>query len=158
MAKGKYHAWIEPDGLLRLQAWARNGLTDEQIAHNMGISVRTLGNWKNAYIPIMQALKRGKEVVDIEVENALLQRARGYDYEEVTRELRYDKDTETERMVVVKRVKKHMAPDVTAIIFWLKNRLPEDWRDKKDIDMQANIKNPFDGISTEDIKKLIRDG
>lgn len=158
MAQGKYKAWLEPDNLLRLQAWARNGLTDEQIAHNMGAAVGTLYAWKQKYPEISEALKRGKEVVDIEVENVLLQRARGYDYEEVTRELRYDKETETERMVVVKRVKKHMAPDVTAIIFWLKNRLPEDWRDKKDVNMQADIKNPFDGISTEDIKKLIRDG
>lgn len=158
MAQGKYKAWLEPDNLLRLQAWARNGLTDEQIAHNVGIAVGTLYDWKKKYPEISEALKRGKEVVDIEVENALIKRAKGYDYEEVTRELSEDLKTGENRLVITKVVKKHMAPDVTAIIFWLKNRLPEDWRDKKDIDMQADIKNPFDGISTHDIKKLIRDG
>lgn len=158
MAQGKYKTWLEVDNLLRLQAWARNGLTDEQIAHNVGIAVGTLYDWKNKYPEISEALKRGKEVVDIEVENALLKRAKGYNYEEVTHERISDPETGDAKLVVTKVVTKHVAPDVTAIIFWLKNRLPKDWRDKKDIDMRADIKNPFDGISTEDIKKLIRDG
>lgn len=72
MAKGKYQRWLEPDGLLLLEGWARDGLTEEQIAHNMGINVKTLWTWKNAYDPICSALKKGKEVVDYQVENALL--------------------------------------------------------------------------------------
>ena len=75
MAKGKYQRWLEPEGLLLLEGWARDGLTDEQIAHNMGISAKTLFNWKQAHLPILQALKKGKEVVDYEVENALLRSA-----------------------------------------------------------------------------------
>ena len=58
------------EGLLQLEAWARDGLTEEQIAHNMGINRRTLTDWKNKYTPISLTLKRGKEVVDIQVENA----------------------------------------------------------------------------------------
>lgn len=72
MAKGKYQRWLEPDGLLLLEGWARDGLTEEQIAHNMGINAKTLWTWKNAYDPICNALKKGKEVVDYQVENALL--------------------------------------------------------------------------------------
>ena len=77
MAKGKYQRWLEPDGLTLLEGWARDGLTDEQIAHNMGISTATLYDWKNKFQDISEALKKGKEVVDIQVKNALLKRALG---------------------------------------------------------------------------------
>ncbi len=139
MAQGKYKTWLEPDNLLRLQAWARNGLTDEQIAHNIGISVGTLYDWKKRHHEISEALKRGKEVVDIEVENVLLKRAKGYNYEEITQERIGDPETGDAKLVVTKVVTKHMAPDVTAIIFWLKNRLAKDWRDKREIDHSGEI-------------------
>ena len=86
MAKGKYEHWLTEEGLLQLEAWARNGLTDEQIASNMGITRSTLNEWKKKYSDISDTLKRGKEVVDIQVENALLKRALGYSYVETTRE------------------------------------------------------------------------
>lgn len=86
-----------------MEAWARDGLTDEQIADKMGITTSTLYDWKNKYSEISEALKRGKEVVDVEVENALLNLAK--------------------------------SGNVTAIIFWLKNRRPDKWRDKqKDVE------------------------
>lgn len=75
MAKGKYEKWLEPDSLILLEGWARDGLTDEQIAHNMGVAYSTLKDWKNKYSAISAALKKGKEVVDFEVENALYQAA-----------------------------------------------------------------------------------
>ena len=61
------------EGLLQLEAWARNGLTDEQIAANIGISRSTLNEWKKKYSDISDTLKRGKEIVDIQVENAITQ-------------------------------------------------------------------------------------
>ncbi|EOI58853.1 hypothetical protein [Enterococcus gilvus] len=82
MAKGKYQEWITEDGLLVLEGWARDGLTDEQLAHNIGIAAGTLYDWKNKYPEISEALKKGKEVVDVQVENALLKRALGYHYTE----------------------------------------------------------------------------
>lgn len=160
MAKGKYQEWRTPDKLTLLQAWARNGLTDEQIASNIGISRDTLYTWKKKYPDISDTLKRGKEIVDIEVENALLKRALGYEYEEVTTGLVWDKKTNDYKERVTKTVKKQVAPDVTAAIFWLKNRKPDGidgWRDKKDVSVAANISNPFDGITTEEIKRLIDD-
>ena len=146
MAKGKYREWLKPDGLLKLEAWARDGLTDEQIASNMGIATGTLYTYKNKYSEIDEALKRGKEVVDIQVENALLKRALGYTYDEVTYE--YGEE--------IKRVTKEVQPDTTAQIFWLKNRKPEAWRDRKDIDMQAEIKqhDPFKELSREELLKI----
>lgn len=130
MANGKYKRWLEPDGLVLLEAWARDGLTDEQIAHNAGIATSTLYEWKNQFPEIADALKRGKEVVDILVENALLKRALGYRYDEVTKEAVEDEETGETRLRVTKVVTKEIVPDVTAQIYWLKNRRPDKWRDK----------------------------
>ena len=107
MAKGKYEGWLNPEGLLRLEGWARDGLTDEQISKNMGIQRGTLYEWKKKYTAISDALKKGKEVVDYEVENALLQAA--------------------------------LAGNIAAIIFWLKNRRPNKWREKPE---QKDAANP----------------
>lgn len=75
MARGKFEYWLTDDGLTLLEGWARDGLSDEQIAHNMDISPATLYRYKQNYCEICKALKKGKEVVDYEVENALLKKA-----------------------------------------------------------------------------------
>lgn len=75
MAKGLYQKWLEDDNLTLLQGWKRNGLTDEQIAHNMGISVHTLAHWKMDHPQIRQALKVGREVANFIVERELFQKA-----------------------------------------------------------------------------------
>lgn len=238
MAKGKYEYWLTPEGLVLLEGWARDGLTDEQIAHNMGINRATLYRWKEKHCDICNALKKGKTVIDRQVENALLKRALGFSYTEVTKERIIDtgqkkrhkgesklterewefavkyfngrcaycgeyisdptkdhvkplhdggtltrdnvipcckkcnsskKDNEmlswyqkqpfyskdrvqkifdyiefvvslneqeeernTGGLVVTKEVTKEVIPDVTAQIYWLKNRKPGDWRDKRE--------------------------
>ena len=124
MAKGKYADWLTPEGLLKIEGWARDGLTDEQIAKNIGISRSTLNVWKDRYSDISDALKKGKDIIDRQVENALLKRALGYEYEEVKEKFEYG--VITERTVT----KKEVVPDTTAQIFWLKNRKPDKWRDK----------------------------
>ena len=78
MAKGKYQEWLETEKLILVEGWARDGLTDVQIAEKIGISKQTFYDWKKKYIDFSDSLKRGKEVVDREVENALLKRALGY--------------------------------------------------------------------------------
>ena len=133
MAKGKYKEWLEPEGLLKIEGWARDGLTDEQIADNIGISRSTLNSWKDKYSDISDTLKRGKEVVDRQVENALLKRALGYEYTETTREY----IPELDEMKTTKKVTKQVAPDTTAQIFWLKNRKPDKWRDKLNRDCSS---------------------
>lgn len=119
----KFQRWIEPQGLTLLEGWARDGLTDEQIAHNMGVHPSTLYDWKKRFPELSEALKKGKEVVDYQVENALLKRALGYEYTEVMIE---ESAEGTKRRETVKQV----APDVTAQIYWLKNRRPDRWRDR----------------------------
>lgn len=124
MAKSKVEYWLTSDGLTLLSGWAREGLTDEQIASNMQISRSTLNEWKKKHQDISDTLKKNKEIVDYEVENALLKRAKGYSYKEVTKELR---DGE---LVITKEITKDVAPDVGAAMAWLKNRQPDKWRDK----------------------------
>ena len=119
----KINDWLEKDKLILLEGWARGGLTDEQIAKNMGIAPSTLYEWKKKSKEFSESLKKGKEVVDFEVENALLKRALGYEYEEET----------YENGILTKKVKKQVAPDTTAQIFWLKNRKKEQWREKVEV-------------------------
>ena len=135
-----YEQW-EKDGelkdkLILIQGMARDGLTQQQIADNLGINVDTLIEYKKKYTDFSEALKKGKEVVDIEVENALLKRALGYKYDEVT----YENGVET------KRVTKEVQPDTTAQIFWLKNRKPKNWKDKQ------NSENTSDDVNNRIIK------
>ena len=158
MAKGKYQEWIESEGLLKIEGWARDGLTEEQIAHNMGIRRETLIEWKKKYPNISNTLKRGKEIIDRQVENALLKRALGYSYKETTRELIFDKETGKTELKITKEVEKEVVPDTTAQIFWLKNRKPEEWREKQEVQMSGAVNNPMEGLTTEELKKLINDG
>lgn len=165
MAKGKYEKWLEPDSLLRLRAWARDGLTDDQIAHNMGIGYSTLQTWKTKYQDIQEALKKGKEVVDIEVENALLEKAKG-----ITKTVR--KPIKVKEVIYQdgKRVREtehieyadeevYIPPDTIAQIFWLKNRRPDLWRDKQDVALSGTVeKNPYAELTTEQLIKLAEAG
>ena len=137
--RGEYEDWITEDGLLKVQGWARDGLSNEQIAHNIGITAKTLCEWQNRFGEFRKALKKGKEVVDREVENALLKRAMGYETVEEVEEPVEDKETGEVQMRVTKRVKKQVAPDVTAQIFWLKNRKPAEFRDKHDVEFKGEL-------------------
>ena len=146
MANPKYEEWLTPEGLTLLEGWARDGLTNEQIASNMGIAESTLYNWKNDHLEILEALKKGKEVADYQVENALFKRALGFRYVEVTKE----------GGVVTKEVTKEVAPDTTAAIFWLKNRKPHEWRDKQEISHTGKMDHRLDvtGLTTEELRRL----
>lgn len=110
----KVDEWLEKDKLILLEGWAREGLTEEQISKNMGVSVKTLYNWKTDNLPILQALKKGKEVVDFEVENALLKNA--------------------------------LDGNITAQIFWLKNRKVDKWRDKVNVENEIKDNGVFEEI------------
>lgn len=143
----KIDEWLEQDKLILLEGWARDGLTEEQIANNIGISRQSLWEWKKKEVDILNALKKGKEVVDIEVENALLKRALGYKYDEVT----YENGVET------KRVTKEVQPDTTAQIFWLKNRRKQQWRDKVEYENTGENKNGVMDELVEALKNVKKD-
>ena len=125
--QGKYHEWLTKEGLLKLESWARDGLTNEQIAKNIGITRKTLQEWINKYSDISNALKKGKEVVDIEVENALLKRALGYEYEEVKTLI---EEVDGKKKKKIEKTIKHVPADVSAAIFWLRNRKGLVWSNR----------------------------
>ena len=137
----KSDQWITEEGLLKIQGWARDGLIDKQIAHNMGVSWTSLKEWKHRFPEIAEALRKGKEVVDREVENALFKSAIGFTKKIKKpvriKEVEYDPKTgkkirELEKWVQVEE-EVYIAPQVTAQIFWLKNRKPDEWREKNDL-------------------------
>lgn len=131
MATKLVKATFTEDNLIRIAAWTRDGLTEGQIAKNLGIHPNSFSRAKKdkEYGPkIEEALKKTRDVVDMEVENMLLKRAKGYSYDEVKEEW--------EMGVLVKRTvtKKFIPPDVAAQIFWLKNRKQDIWRDRREVD------------------------
>jgi glutaredoxin len=134
MAQSK---WPEvKEKLIQVEAWCRDGLIDEQIANNLGISIDTFYRYKKEHSEFSESLKRGKEVVDIEVENKLLKRALGYSYNEKTFEKIWNDKLGKYITVNTKTVVKEVQPDTTAQIFWLKNRKPAEWRDKHEQEVE----------------------
>lgn len=120
--------WLEQDNLDLLAAWGGEGLNLEEIAEKMGVGVATLRRWRKKYPILEEALQKGNDAADAAVESALFKRAVGYVVEEVTKQL--DKSGE---LVVVKVVQKVVEPNVTAQLFWLKNRRPDLWSERVDV-------------------------
>ena len=144
MAAGKYQKWRTPDGLLLLAAWARDGLSEEQIAKKIGVSRSTLSAWKVAYPDIQDALARGKEPVDVEVENALYKLATGYTVrlEKSIKLRRVYFDYEGRRCekeeIAVGHEEMHVPANVNAQKFWLANRKPKQWRERLETSAQED--------------------
>ena len=122
-AKTAYDPTYHPKMIIWM---CRTGATDEEIAREFGISVRQLYRWYRSYYELCQAKKEGKEYADCQVEDGLFRRALGYEIDEA--EVVASKDGKPSR---VKKTKRHIPPDVTACIFWLKNRKPQKWRDMR---------------------------
>lgn len=186
--KSKYETHVE-SRLFEVECWARDGLIDEQIANNLGVAYSTFREYLKKYSALSAALKRGKEVIDFEVENAMLKRALGYEYSErkyaqveMSEEEHYalkrvtvnrfkmenpeatheeiklvELQVSKYKSVLVEEKIKDVAPDTTAQIFWLKNRKPDKWRDKQNIEHSGSmdINNPLKGLTTEELRKLI---
>lgn len=119
MARTTYKDWETDEKIITLEGWARNGLTNEQIASNMSIGITTLWKWRKKSPKIANALKTGKDEADLQVENALYKEA--------------------------------LKGNVTAIIFWLKNRKPVEWRDKvqQEITTESAVKLVIDNGTLE---------
>ena len=126
MARVNVNDWLTEESLLLIEGWARDGLTNEQIAQNIGCHRDTLNTWSKKHSVISDALKKGKEVVDIQVENALLKRALGFHYIE-------EMATPAGEVVALTKYEK---PDVTAGIYWLRNRKRDTWNNKDGIDLE----------------------
>lgn len=133
MAKSKHDDFNTPDGLLLLEAWARDGLTEEEIARKCGIAGATLREWKKRYPPIALALMRGKEIADIHVENALYKKALGYSvpvkktYKLKRVEYEGGKRVSEEEYLETVVDEVYVPADISAQKFWLTNRAQKKW-------------------------------
>lgn len=126
--------WLEADGLMLIESWARDGYTVQDIATRIGVVQQTLRAWMNKYPEIKQAVNNGRELVDYKVENALLKAALGYKTKEVrvATIIRNGKTIETQK----ETIEREQAPNVSACQAWLYNRKPKVW---KNMNSRANI-------------------
>lgn len=123
--------WLTPENKTRIRGWCLDGLIDKQIYKNMGISRTTFYKWKSENSEFADLLKRGKEIADREVENALFKSATGF----------------------IGPDEKYYPPNTTAQIFWLKNRKHEDWRDKRETDVNVSTPVSETALKVEAILK-----
>ncbi|NRO47710.1 hypothetical protein IMAU30132_00060 [Lactobacillus helveticus] len=190
MARAEYKKWLEPDNLIKLQGWARDGLTNEQIAQKIGVSRQTISVWCSKYRDIADALKKGKEVIDYEIENSLISTMKKHtitttqykmvkkdvlilkaertkfmnmyklDHPDATKEQILIATAENvavyERIPMIETVTE-VDPNVSSMIFWLKNRKPDIYRDqtfKKLNEANARKAIAEAGISEAQLKAL----
>jgi hypothetical protein len=163
MAHSEYKKWLEPDNLTKLRSWARDGLTNEQIAKNVGVRRQTFQRWISTYSDIRDALKKGKEVVDAEIEDSLIsvmkkhtltttqykmvkkddfnlkaERAKfanifKLDHPEATQQeilIATAENVDVYEKIPISKTVTEVDPNTSAIIFWLKNRRPDVYRDQ----------------------------
>lgn len=163
MARAEYKKWLEPDNLTRLRSWARDGLTNEQIAKKIGVKRQTFQRWLSTYSDMSDALKKGKEVVDSEIEDSLISIMKKHtitttqykmikkdafnlkaerskfaniyklDHPNATKEevgIAVAEHVDVYEKIPISKTVTEVDPNASAIIFWLKNRRPDVYRDQ----------------------------
>ena len=135
-----------------IQALASVGKNRDEIAALMEISRDTLYSWQKRWPEVKAALEHGAVEANAEIVASLFKRATGYEYEETRTAIikRPDGTQETR----VEKVKKFVAPDTTALIFWLKNRLPDQFKDVNDMRHSGAVKVEHEEDS--EIKELLK--
>ena len=129
--------WINsPMKLELLKCWARDfPLVD--VAKKMGVSIQTLRKWKKEYPEIKEAIEESKEILDYRIENALIRRALGFMTTE-TKTIMYPPDKHGNRRTRIEKLKKEIPPDTVAIMAFLNNRKPDQWKRNRDNVLQTN--------------------
>lgn len=163
MAHAEYKKWLEPDNLTKLRSWARDGLTNEQIAKKIGVKRQTFQRWLSTYSDMSDALKKGKEIVDAEIEDSLISIMKKHtvtttqykmvkkdefnlkaertkfaniyklDHPQATREeiaIATAENVDVYEKIPISKTVTEVDPNTSAIIFWLKNRRPDIYRDQ----------------------------
>jgi hypothetical protein len=138
------------------------GATDAALAAHFGVAESTLYAWKHEYPEFSEAIKKGKLPADAEIANALFNRAKGMDYDEEVpiklKEVEYSdgkrvKETERVEVVVVRKV---VPPDPTSMIFWLKNRKPDQWRDKQSVEHSGGVLHALATLPHHEVARLLK--
>ena len=130
--------------------YALLGATDAEFAEFFSVSEQTLNSWKKKFPQFLESLKKGKAVADSNVASKLYNRAIGYDCK-ATKIVTYEGKV-TDQVEYVE----HYPPDTTAAIFWLKNRQPGKWRDKKEVENQVKLGDELESMSDEELAAIIR--
>lgn len=126
--RAKYEEWLTDDGLLILKGWARDGLSNKDIAHNLGVSESTFREWRTNHSAISAAIKTGREPIAVKIEDAFYSRCDWREVEEIKEEIFRDSNgRETRKKTITKRT---IPPDTAVLIFALKNLRPDKWQDK----------------------------
>lgn len=136
----------KPDYVEQAKKLSKMGATDAEMAEFFGVAISTLNLWKVKHPEFSESLSIGKEIADNRVVSSLYQRAMGYSHPDV--DIRV-----VDGQVVQTELIKHYPPDATAMIFWLKNRDPSNWRDKTDIEHSGSIA----GLTDDQIEQKIRE-
>lgn len=146
MAKSKYDDVITPN-LKLIGRWYRNGATDEEVAEKLNISKTTLYKYVEEHFELSELRKRSKEIIDSEVEEALLKKSLGFTQTVKkafkVKHVKYNdngKRISEDEEVVQADEEVYVAPSDTAMIFWLKNRQPELWKDKHEVEHSGSLK------------------
>ena len=145
MAAGKWQLWTEPDQLERITNWAANGLTNAEMAASMGIHRDTLRVWIASHPAISDAIKKGRLLACEVVENALFRRATGMTLTETVTTEEFDgaivdgKPANGSIRKQERTTTRQVPPDTGAIIFYLKNRMPDKYADRREtkVDVSA---------------------
>ena len=127
--RSKWESHVLPR-LKEIEAWARDGVSEEDIAHNLGVAYSTFRSYRDKYSALSEALARTKEYVDkVVVVGAYLRRITGYDATEVRREYAWMIEDGEKKRVLVKEIEqtRHIPGDPRAAEFWLTRRQGKDW-------------------------------
>lgn len=148
MANGKWRQWTEPESIERIVNWAANGLTNEEMARSMGVHRATLQRWIVDHSDIRDAIKRGRLLACEAIENALFKKATGMVLEDTVEEYKGElRDGKPSNGTVTKRtVRRQVPPDTAAAIFYLKNRMPERYSDRRTVEVEPTVPTVVLGI------------
>lgn len=147
--------WITPEKLILLTGWCMDGFTNEEIAKKMGIGLSTLNGWIAKDSNISNALKKGKEICDYEVEQNLYKSTKDHIVEVTKKQIVKDKDGEKQFITITEQV---IPANVTAQLSWLNNRKRDKWsnrqvldtpEERKPVDININV------IDNTDLEKVM---
>ena len=125
------------------------GATDKELSEFFSVSEQTLNKWKKDYPEFLESLKKGKNIADANVASRLYNRAIGYNCKATKFATSNGKITDS------KELKNLSPPPPPAAIFWLKNRQPEKWRDKKEVDANVNLGDELESLTDEQLQAII---
>lgn len=139
----------KPEFASQAEKLCKLGATDRQLADFFGVSEQTINAWKIAHPAFLESLKAGKEQADAAVADRLYQRAMGYEHPEVH-------ITNYQGEITMTPITKIYPPDTTAAIFWLKNRRPEQWRDKTE--REITVKRSAEEMGDDELTSIATRG